>query len=43
VEVEADLEAQGVAGAEPGGLDARFEQRAPERRRVFRRAEKLDA
>ena len=42
VEVEADLEAQGVAGAEADRRGAGFGQRVPDRRRALRRHEQLD-
>src|SRR5205823_14453725 len=43
VEVEADLEPAGVAGAEPGGRRAVARQHVPDGRRPVRRAQELDA
>jgi hypothetical protein len=41
--VEADLEAQGVAGGQAGGLPAAAGEVVPQRRRIARLAEQLDA
>ena len=42
MEVKADLEAQGVAGAEPAGDDAGVEQLGPDRRRAAGIEQQLD-
>src|SRR5439155_21301066 len=42
VEVEADLEPEGVAGAQPGGRDARLQEGVPDGGRMLGREQELD-